>query len=96
VTAQDLAHGAKSGVGPKELRPDFSGAMISAGGFLKDSGNAAIAEGWLDAVAFGVPFLANPDLPERFRLDATLNEPNEATFYTPGEGGYTDYPFLKS
>jgi N-ethylmaleimide reductase len=53
-----------------------------------------IAEGWADAVAFGVKFIANPDLPLRFKQDAALNAPDEATFYAPGEKGYTDYPSL--
>jgi N-ethylmaleimide reductase len=96
VTAQDIAHGAKAGVGPKELRSSFRGALVSAGGFTLESGNHALAEGWADAIAFGVPFLANPDLPERFRLGAALNVPDEATFYAPGPKGYVDYPFLSA
>ena len=47
-----------------------------------------------DLVSFGVPFLANPDLVERFRADAPLNTPDQTIFYTPGEKGYTDYPTL--
>ena len=43
---------------------------------------------------FGSAFLANPDLPERFRVGAALNAPDKATFYAPGEKGYTDYPAL--
>jgi N-ethylmaleimide reductase len=46
-------------------------------------------------VAFGVPFLANPDLVERFRRKALLNQPDQDTFYAPGPKGYIDYPFLK-
>ncbi len=94
VTAQDIAHGATGGVGPRELRPAWKGKVISAGGFTQESGNAALAEGWADAIAFGVPFLSNPDLPERFRRNAALNKPDEATFYASGPDGYTDYPFL--
>jgi N-ethylmaleimide reductase len=94
VTAQDIAHGAKQGVGPKELRPFWAGNIVSAGGFTKETGNRALAEGWADAIAFGVPFLANPDLPERLRKDAPLNPPDEASFYGGTEKGYTDYPFL--
>ena len=94
VTAQDIAHGAKEGVGPKELRPFWRGNIVSAGGFTKETGNRALAEGWADAIAFGVPFLANPDLPERLRKDAPLNQPDEASFYGGAEKGYTDYPFL--
>ena len=94
VTAQDIAHGAKDGVGPRELRACFRGPLVSAGGFTLETGNQALAEGWADAIAFGVPFLANPDLPERFRRNAPLNEPDEATFYASGPKGYTDYPAL--
>jgi N-ethylmaleimide reductase len=96
VTAQDIAHGAVEGVGPRELRPFFKGVIVSAGGFTKESGNAALAEGWADAIAFGVPFLSNPDLPRRLQIDSPLNPPDEATFYAPGPQGYTDYPFLDS
>lgn len=94
VTAQDIAHGAVEGVGPKELRPYWRGKVVSAGGFTLDSGNAALAEGWADAIAFGVPFLSNPDLTERLRRRAPLNTPDESTFYASGPKGYTDYPFL--
>ena len=95
VTAQDVAHGAKEGVGPCELRPYYRGNIVSAGGFTRESGERALAEGWADAIAFGVPFLANPDLPERLRRHAALNVPDENTFYAPGPKGYTDYPALE-
>ena len=94
VTAQDIAHGATGGVGPRELRFAWKGKIISAGGFTLESGNTALAEGWADAIAFGVPFLSNPDLPERFLRKAALNPPDESTFYASGSAGYTDYPFL--
>jgi N-ethylmaleimide reductase len=94
ITAQDIAHGATAGVGPKELRPSWNGKIISAGGFTLESGNAALTEGWADAIAFGQLFIANPDLPERFKTGASLNVPEEASFYGGGEMGYIDYPFL--
>jgi N-ethylmaleimide reductase len=94
VTAQDIRHGAKEGVGPKELREFFKGHVITAGGFDRPSGEQAITEGWADAICYGVPFLANPDLPERLRKNAPLNSPDEATFYASGPKGYTDYPTL--
>jgi N-ethylmaleimide reductase len=94
VTAQDIRHGAKEGVGPKELRKFFQGHVITAGGFDRPSGEQAITEGWADAICYGVPFLANPDLPERLRKNAPLNPPDEATFYASGPKGYTDYPTL--
>ena len=92
VTAQDIAHGAKDGVGPKELRKYFKGVMITAGGFDRPQAEQAINEGWADAIAFGVPFLANPDLPARLQNNLALNTPDEATFYASGPKGYTDYP----
>lgn len=92
VTAQDVAHGAEDGVGPKELRRFWKGNLVTAGGFDRDQAEAAIGEGWADAVAFGVPFLANPDLPRRLKERLPLNQPDEGTFYGGGEKGYTDYP----
>ena len=53
-----------------------------------------IARGEADLVAFGVPFLANPDLPARYRRNAALNPPDQATFYAGEEKGYIDYPTL--
>lgn len=94
VTAQDIAHGATEGLGPRELRPYYKGNIVAAGGFTHATGNQALAEGWADAIAFGVSFLANPDLPERFRRNAPLNQPEESTFYAPGPKGYIDYPRL--
>ncbi len=96
VTAQDVAHGAVEGVGPRELRPFYPGTIVSAGGFTYETGNQALAEGWADAIAFGVPFLANPDLPARFHTGGALNAPDESTFYTPGKKGYTDYPQMSA
>ncbi len=94
VTAQDLAHGAKDGVNPRELRPSYRGRIVSAGGFTRESAERALAEGWADAIAFGTSFLANPDLPERLRRNAPLNVADSATFYASGPKGYTDYPTM--
>ena len=60
------------------------------------SANAAIAAGEADLVAFGVPFLANPDLPERWRRGAPLNAPQLEHFYSGEEKGYIDYPTLEA
>jgi 2,4-dienoyl-CoA reductase-like NADH-dependent reductase (Old Yellow Enzyme family) len=60
----------------------------------RKSGQEAIRAGHADAVAYGRIFLANPDLPRRFALNAPLNKYNRHTFYTPGLEGYTDYPTL--
>ena len=77
-------------------RAAFTGVLIGNMGYTADEAEQAIAEGKLDAVAFGTSFLANPDLPERLALQAPLNAPNPATFYSPGPEGYTDYPTLSA
>ncbi len=78
------------------LRKVFSRSLIVNGGYDAASGERVIASGEADLVAYGVPFLANPDLPERFRRNALLNEPDFATFYASqqDEIGYIDYPSL--
>ena len=76
------------------LRPRFNGAYLIGGGLDQKSAEAAVADGRADATVFGSAFLANPDLPERFRRGAPLNTPDPDTFYSPGAQGYTDYPFL--
>ncbi|XP_024011921.1 12-oxophytodienoate reductase 1 [Eutrema salsugineum] len=79
------------------MRKAFSGTFISAGGFNREDGNAAVAKERTDLVAYGRWFLANPDLPMRFQVDAPLNKYDRATFYTCDPVvGYTDYPFLDS
>jgi N-ethylmaleimide reductase len=70
--------------------------LIGNMGYSAEEAAAAIDAGRLDAVAFGVPFLANPDLPARFKAGAALNQANPATFYSPGPAGYTDYPTLEA
>jgi len=77
------------------LRKIFTGPLIANGGYDAHSGNAAIASGEADLIAFGVPFLANPDLPLRYRKRAPLNAPDPATFYAGEEKGYIDYPTLQ-
>jgi N-ethylmaleimide reductase len=76
------------------LRDVFNGTLIVNGGYDAQSGNAAIARGEADLVAFGVPFLANPDLPRRYREHAPLNAADQSTFYAGEEKGYIDYPAL--
>lgn len=78
------------------LRPRFHGAYLIGGGLVRDTAEALLTEGRADATVFGSSFLANPDLPERFRRGAPLNSPDKATFYTRGAKGYTDYPTLNS
>jgi N-ethylmaleimide reductase len=77
-----------------KLRDGFNGLLILAGGFDRASGESALMAKRADLIAFGRPFLANPDLVERMRAGAQLNVPDVATFYAPGPKGYTDYPTL--
>lgn len=78
------------------FRQIYKGTLIVAGGHTKETGNAAINSGHGDLVAYGRTFLANPDLPKRFLRDPVpLNKYDRATFYSQGEEGYIDYPFLE-
>lgn len=75
-------------------RRRFRGAYVANNRYTRAMAIDAVASGAADAVAFGVPFIANPDLPRRLRLDAPLNEAVTRTFYGHGAQGYTDYPAL--
>jgi N-ethylmaleimide reductase len=77
-----------------ELRKLYKGAYMANLSYDKARGNAAITSGHADAIAYGVPFIANPDLVERYKTNAPLNEADSNTFYGGAEKGYTDYPFL--
>lgn len=76
------------------LRRLFKGPLIVNGGYERGSAIRAIAEGEADLVAFGTPFIANPDLVERYRQGAPLNPPQTESFYSGGPAGYIDYPAL--
>ncbi|OEL31527.1 putative 12-oxophytodienoate reductase 5 [Dichanthelium oligosanthes] len=77
------------------FRRAFQGTFIVSGGYDQEEGNAAIAQGYGDLVAYGRLFLANPDLPVRFGRNTGLNKYDRSTFYTSDPVvGYTDYPFL--
>ena len=78
------------------MRNIFRNTFIANGGYTKALGEKAIADNEADAIAYGVPFLANPDLVDRFKTDAPLNAPDPSTFYTHESKGYNDYPALKS
>ena len=78
----------------KEIRKQFSNILILSGGYDKDRAAKDLEAGSGDLVAFGRPFIANPDLVERLESDAELAEPDQETFYTGGEKGYIDYPEL--
>ncbi len=77
-----------------QLKEAFGGVVIANERFDKAQANRWLAEGKADAVAFGVPFIANPDLPARLAADAPLNKADSSTFYASGPAGYTDYPSL--
>ena len=79
---------------PGTLRKLWQGVYMTNSGYDRDSATAAVANGGADLVAFGVLYIANPDLAERFAQNAPLNSPDPGTFYGGTEKGYTDYPFL--
>jgi N-ethylmaleimide reductase len=70
----------------------FQGPLIVNDGYTADTAEVALVRGEADLVSFGAPFLANPDLVERFRAGLPLNAPDRSTFYGGGTRGYTDYP----
>jgi N-ethylmaleimide reductase len=100
-----LRHGGQK-IPTSLFRPLYKGTLMVNCGYTKATAMTALTENNADLVSFGSLFLANPDLPERFRLDAPLNTPDSATFYALPcndsiencgfEKGYTDYPFLQS
>ena len=88
-------HQADDSIGP-QIKKAFGGVYIANEGFTRESAEAALAAGTVDAVAWGKPFIANPDLVARFANNAPLNKPVPETFYGQGSEGYTDYPFLET
>jgi N-ethylmaleimide reductase len=78
----------------KQLRGAFKRTFIASGGFDKTTAEQALLSKRADLIAFGRPFLANPDLVARMKSGAALNAPDMTTFYTPGAKGYTDYPLM--
>lgn len=103
ATEGDLRHGGHK-IPTSIFRPIYRGTIIVNSGYTLDTGNAALTDGHADLVSFGSMFVANPDLPERFRLNAPLNTPDPETFYAPScndsvedcgfAKGYIDYPRL--
>lgn len=83
---------------PKDVMETFGPLskhpVIANTGYTKETGEAELAKGIARMISYGALYLANPDLPKRFELNAALNEPDRATFFGGGEKGYTDYPFL--
>jgi len=80
----------------KHFRKIYNGTIIINRAFNKETATQVLEDNYADLVSFGVPFIANPDLVERFKTGAALNAPDQETFYTPGEKGYIDYPFLSN
>jgi 2,4-dienoyl-CoA reductase-like NADH-dependent reductase (Old Yellow Enzyme family) len=78
------------------MKKAFGGVFIANEKFELETAEQVLAAREADAVAFGVHFIANPDLPRRFQLNAPLNEADPSTFYTGGPKGYTDYPILEA
>lgn len=74
------------------FRNNYSGRLMVNLGFTQESANAILSDGTSDLVSFGIPFIANPDLAERFRYNLPLSNSNPATYYVDGEDGYTNYP----
>ena len=79
----------------KTFRPLYRGNLMVNWDYDKAKGSQAIASGDADLVSYGKLFIANPDLPQRFRLNAPLNQPDPSTFYGGDEHGYIDYPTLE-
>ncbi|HQR03469.1 MAG: alkene reductase [Proteobacteria bacterium] len=88
-------HEGPDSLGP-QLKAAFGGPYIANERFTRESAQAALAAGRADAVAFGIPFISNPDLPERFAHNLPLNPvPPTSAFYSPGAEGYIDFPMLE-
>lgn len=77
------------------FRKEFKRTLIHCGGYDTERAEGDLAAGKCDLIAVGRPFLANPDLVERWKTGTAVNEPDMDTFYTPGPKGYTDYPAMK-
>ncbi|MCB2406552.1 alkene reductase [Hymenobacter lucidus] len=76
------------------LRKIFTGPFMLNGGYTQETAEAALANNEADLISFGVPFIANPDLVERYEQGTAFNMPDQATFYSGGDKGYIDYPTL--
>ncbi len=93
-TDKDSSDAAGPGFQLQKLREIWRGTYIASGGYDLARGNAALGAGFADMIAYGLPFLANPDLPERYAKWASLNKADPATFHGGGAEGYTNYPYL--
>ncbi|AWB92591.1 alkene reductase [Aeromicrobium chenweiae] len=94
VTDADRTMGADESITVEWMREHYAGTLLAAGAFTREDGERAVASGVVDAVVYGRPFAANPDLPARFAANAPLNGTRRETFYTNGPEGLIDYPTL--
>ncbi|MBZ7924219.1 alkene reductase [Ensifer adhaerens] len=96
VVEPQQGHTVEKGEWPdiKYFRRLWDGVLMANGGYTLERANQVVNDNAADLISFGAPFLANPDLPYRFKVGAALNAPDQATFYTGGEKGYIDYPTL--
>lgn len=78
----------------RSVRDHYKGVILLNGGYDRAAAETALADNEADLIAFGMPYIANPDLPERLKSGAALNEADQATLYGGDDKGYTDYPFL--
>lgn len=83
-----------SGAFRQQVRDNYTGVLVGAGGYTPEMAAELISKGYIDAAAFGRAFIANPDLPERFRQHSLLNTPHPETFFAGQASGYIDYPTL--
>jgi N-ethylmaleimide reductase len=90
-TGSPLEHLAGDGMF-RHFRPLYNGHIIANVDMTQERGNRLIEAGLADSIAFGRPYIANPDLPERFLVNAPLSEVSWPTVYASGPKGYTDYP----
>jgi N-ethylmaleimide reductase len=91
-----LAGGSVTGELLADVRRRWPGTLIVNGGYDAAGAEAVLAAGLADVVAFGAPFIANPDLPERLRTGAPLAAPDPATFFSADAKGYTDWPVMRA
>jgi N-ethylmaleimide reductase len=76
----------------RQFRSGGGGAIILSGGYDRDRAETDLVSGAADLIAFGRPFISNPNLVDKLRSGAALLPPDQATFYSAGREGYTDYP----
>ncbi|MDH5572432.1 MAG: alkene reductase [Gammaproteobacteria bacterium] len=94
VVEVDMTCSNKTGFNFKKLRENYHGLYMANGGYTHERAEQAIRSEQADLVSIGIPYIANPDLVERFANSAELNEADQSTFYGGNEQGYLDYPLM--